>query len=884
MKKSYNSKNAQSKKNTKSAKKTDAINKTKSTNPTNSTNNSNNILLTHLTEFRVYYLSALIISAVFILSLIISSRNPFGTLPPLKGDGMEQIFAKHMENIREIKKHVLPWHNTFSTAGFLSMFNYRTYDIMNPWLIIKYSLIDESLILADYIFSLLLNLILSSSAIIFYLTHRSTLCFERKDMRLLPISLLYTLSAYNIIMYSYEIFKYACYLPLIILGMEQMLYRKKHALYISALVMIITYEPYQAFILCEFLALYYLTMHFENVKDFLLKGLRFLASSVIAAGLSAFYLIPYYMIIRSSAYSEQDSHAPSILKSFGSFFTLITDYRALNRMNPVTENESQAAIYAGLIMLFIVPLYVLCREIKLKERIIKISILIILFIAFNNELLNYIMHGFHFQTKVPNRFAIFFVFILITMLGDVVSNIDNLKEKYVCGCIIIPSVLFGILYAAGTDIPTPSKVASIVFLVIYISLAIVFTVSRLGNEKLFHIMLYLSLIEIVINAVYMLPDQMMGTSEIISEAAVIDEITDKHPDMKRFDSLTEYICDNPLYHNIGQMCDINTLTYFASDYTHDIPERMKRYNITTGTNNINYYTGNPLADMMLGVRYHILKDELAADYSRYDKLDSYQGYNIYENPYYVSLGFVIPDNADSVGLTDCKDPLEYQNSIAVSMGGSNIFRKLELNSFNENEPLDEQGSVFAIDSEQYINVDEAYSYVYFHLSDDINGEVYTYIDNDIYYIGRVDSETRSLSFSYSMNELSRMNYKPVIAILDKEAMSSLHDILSTNCLTNTAYENNKISADINCSEDGTLYISLPYYDSWEILIDGQKVEKKRFMGGMGVPVNKGSHDITMRYTTAGATAGIIVSILTVIIILIILTVRFLKIVNSNYEK
>lgn len=825
-----------------------------------------------ITENRVYLLSVLIITAVFLICLLIAERYPFGTLPAIKGDGIGQLYAKHVENISEIKKNGLPYYNTFSSGGFLNMFGYRIYDLLNPWLIIKYYFLGSSLTLLDYTFSMFLNLILSSVSIIFYLSHRADNSFEKKDMRLLPISLIYTLCTYNLIMFSYESFKYACYLPFIILGLEQLVYKNKKSLFICIMVLMFIYGAYPAFILCEFLALYFLTMHFEDVKDFLRKAVRLGVSSLAAAGLTAVYLIPSYMLLSSSSYIETDNTAPSTLGLFDSIWDMFSGYRSLRNMEPVSSDRGQAAIYAGLVMLFVIPLFVLCKELKLSTRIRRTVLLLILFVSFNLGLLNYILHGFHFQTNVPNRYAIFFVFLLITMLCDVLINSKSISNRQLLCCVLIPSCFFSVIYMVFVGSSKGSAVYSTVLLALYSLSAVGCIVVGINAKSFFKAMVFVTAIELIINCLVVFPKQLDGNSEIVSDAEKINEVADKYPDMQKFYNLTEYVGDHQLYHNLGQLTNINTLSYFSSDYTSDMMHRMQYYNMSTGANNMNYYGGNPLANMMMGVKYHIIDIGNSAPYSVYDNSETFNDYVISENPNYISFGFVIPDeyidNINNIKQDDFKDPFEYQNAISKVFGAGDIYTVITCEPQVSGAPLNEDLSYFSIEPSAYDYDGSNYRNVFFQIGNNINGNLYTSNKTEIFYIGEINRENRAAAFSFKEDELNEVENHPYVAVYNKDALAELHEKLSESKLENVEYKDNKITGSINASQDGMLYISLPYYDSWDITIDGKSVDKSNFMGGIGVRVSAGNHTLSMKYNMPGIIPGIIVSIATLLIILV----------------
>ena len=91
-----------------------------------------------------------------------------------------------------------------------------------------------------------------------------------------------------------------------------------------------------------------------------------------------------------------------------------------------------------------------------------------------------------------------------------------------------------------------------------------------------------------------------------------------------------------------------------------------------------------------------------------------------------------------------------------------------------------------------------------------------------------------------------------------------HDILNKNCLKNVTYNNNIIEATLDTDKNGMLYISLPYYEGWNIYVDGIKTEKEKYLGGMGVNIQSGHHIIKMTYRTPYVLLGMIISITTLI--------------------
>ena len=81
-----------------------------------------------------------------------------------------------------------------------------------------------------------------------------------------------------------------------------------------------------------------------------------------------------------------------------------------------------------------------CNGIKKElEKIKKTLFLCFTYLAFDNELLNFIFHGFHHQWQVPNRFAAFFIVILLLIFNDIIDEIGEISKKKVAASVMILS-------------------------------------------------------------------------------------------------------------------------------------------------------------------------------------------------------------------------------------------------------------------------------------------------------------------------------------------------------------------------------------------------------------------------------------------------------------
>lgn len=114
------------------------------------------------------------------------------------------------------------------------------------------------------------------------------------------------------------------------------------------------------------------------------------------------------------------------------------------------------------------------------------------------------------------------------------------------------------------------------------------------------------------------------------------------------------------------------------------------------------------------------------------------------------------------------------------------------------------------------------------------------------------------------------------------SFSEGYSLLSENQLELTLFDTDYIEGSLLSSRDGVFFTSIPYDEGWEIFIDGQKQETKKAAGYfLSCPIEKGEHEIILKYTVPGIKVGAVISLLSFIsaAAMIILTKR-----SRNTEK
>ena len=119
---------------------------------------------------------------------------------------------------------------------------------------------------------------------------------------------------------------------------------------------------------------------------------------------------------------------------------------------PINIADDQIGVnaFCGTVTLILAVLYLLDKNIKLRERIAKTALLVLLYASFDVNVLNYIWHGFHVQNGLPNRFAFIYIFLMLTMAFDAWRHMHKFKVWQVLLAMAAP--LAFAIYSAVTGL------------------------------------------------------------------------------------------------------------------------------------------------------------------------------------------------------------------------------------------------------------------------------------------------------------------------------------------------------------------------------------------------------------------------------------------------
>lgn len=287
-----------------------------------------------------------------------------------------------------------------------------------------------------------------------------------------------------------------------------------------------------------------------------------------------------------------------------------------------------------------------------------------------------------------------------------------------------------------------------------------------------------------------------------------------------------------------------------------------------------------------------------------------------ENDKTLSLGFMVDDAVKDLAFTE--SPFYNQNLLASKMCGCdiNMFESAEWNCDTDNgvllpytrgesEELDKyvtfsglnEGYLFVskkeydsnehnkIEKEDYF-ADDTIEFDFIVKDNDkpVYGFINREIDYKTYVMIRTPEETDVLENSGMTHYLNNSYisalghnddgeyeesiilpvgvstefcYDISFAEYDEKEYEKVYDILYQNQMSIDKIEDGYVKGSINVKEDGVMFTSIPYDDGWQVYVDNNKVNPIALLEGafLGIDLQKGEHDIEMKYTAAGAQAG-----------------------------
>ncbi|NLJ95114.1 MAG: YfhO family protein [Clostridiaceae bacterium] len=702
-----------------------------------------------------YFLAAFFVPLIIILfSYAIQGVYPFGEKHILTVD----LYHQYAPFLRELRDKILSGDSLFYTwTGGLGFNFYAviTYYLASPFNLLLLFFGNDQL--SDAVLLITILKIASSSLSFYFFAYKK---HKKHDLFQLALSFGYALSAYSIA-YSWNIMwlDTIILLPLVVLGLIMLIEGKSVRLYILSLVLILIVNYYTAFFVCIFLFFYYFVISVDienknkfknnknklNRKKWLTFG-KFAGSSLFAAMLAAITLLPtIYALLDTSATGDT---FPEKFEFFEPFIDFTS--RLLIPAN-LSIRDGMPNLYMGVIILLLLPFFFLNKRISSKRKIAYGSLLVVLIFSLNNNVLNFIWHGFHYPNQLPYRNSFVLVFFLCQIALTSYhewkiyklpknpveeENLDIAFPKVVqeknqnsvwFRFLGVWAILLLLLQKIDPDIYTAEMiVASLILLFIY-TLVLNSAKDKNVNKRFIGILLFFVMtMELSMNSIIginsITENEYYGNREGYKAGEYPNSIHERVEQIKdlNINSRASLWPDKSV--NDPMLYGYPGLTVFASTYREEPVQFFSK--LGYDNNGINSYqnTGsNIIVDSLLGLEYKITSPTRDEQTSFYNLIDEDDQTKLYKNLYALPLLYEVPSTAINFSLDENKTAFENQKKWINLLSGNEemlqiIDPELTLGLGNQIEHLG--NNEYSISKEEGFNGERYFS---FEISPEVAG-------------------------------------------------------------------------------------------------------------------------------------------------------------------
>ena len=357
------------------------------------------------------------------------------------------------------------------------------------------------------------------------------------------------------------------------------------------------------------------------------------------------------------------------------------------------EAEAAPNLYCGVGSIALAFLFLTCKEIKIREKICSVLLLLFLMVSCIIRQLDYIWHGFHFTNMIPYRFSFLFSFVLLIMAYRAFLLWEQFKPWQI---IVATGLSLGIIFCSDKASTAVFLVFNLVLLFLYISVLFYQVLPMPSRKKhnkeeqeklqtdrrqlctrtLAGVMVVELILNLVNYGIYFAGTNIENYPKGKADAAQAIEY------MKELEK------DNLFYRaeathtqslNDGALNGYNGITTFTSSAFVNVTEFMQAlgYGAKDNYNRYCYEEASPVANLFLGLKYMLERDGYVEENSYFDEVGRFGKVALLENNAYLPLGFLANTELGDFKFTNRNNHFYFQNDLVEAATGiSDVWKTL----------------------------------------------------------------------------------------------------------------------------------------------------------------------------------------------------------------
>lgn len=692
-----------------------------------------------------------------------------------------------------------------------------------------------------------------------------------------------------------------CITPLVALGICKLLTENKFRLFTVTLALSLLANYYIGLFTCIFVLLVFIAysiVKWEGFKKFFKKLVQTGIFSMIAIGITAFFLLPAYFGLQNT-HATSSNFPNTFAINIGGSNDLIGVLTALQKIfsnfmtfaePAVKEADALPNIACGTISIVLGILFFTCKKISFKEKIVDLCLILFMFLSCIIRQLDYIWHGFHFTNMIPYRFSYLISFVLVVMAFRAFMLIDKTSMWDVILAALFTALL--IIMGIGTQKDYVLYGTAIVAAIICIML-LLYT-KRLIPKNVLLIVLavvvigesgataYIGVKTTTVTGTYDYPRGEEKTAEIIDHMYQLEENT---KELWRAEMTTTQTL------NDGALNGYNGLSMFNSMANENITRFFENFGMMgwKSGNRYTYAESSPVTNMFMNLKYLISRN--GAYQNTYDLQSVYEVENekLLLNEHYIPMGFMVNNGLLKWEENDNEDnfnQFEQQSEFFKLATGiqEDVYTPLEVVSQGHTSYEQFQVNKTEYGLYQYNCLDASitptvkWNYeapddgLYCMYADIDGGDDVTVMRNDaaqpntygmgrsyIACIGEFDKGDK-ISVYAQLKQGQSGSARVYVCKFNEDVFEKGYEAVSRDVMTTTNCTDSSMEGTINVSESGLFYTSIPYEEGWTATVDGKEVEITPVGNSLlAFELSEGEHTIKLNYYPKGFWIGFAVS-------------------------
>ena len=835
-----------------------------------------------------------------LIVMIVGGCKPFGTNSMLYSDMYHQYypFFKTFRSALLSGDSLLYNWNIGMGIDFLGLYSYYLASPLNLLSI----LVPEQWVL-EY-FCLLVPIKLGLASMFFGIFLQKI--FQKNDLSVSLFGSFYGLCAWAL-GYQWNVMWLDTFalLPLVMLGMVSLLKDKKFVLYTITLFLSVAINYYIGLFTCIFVLLSFICYEicrFKGLRALWNDLLRIATFSIIAIGMTAIITLPTLAALQNTQSSVNTFPKGFYLNMtdeenlLGLLKTMLKVAGNMNGGISPSFKEGLPNLYCGVFTIVFAFLYLLCGQVRLRDRLCTAFLLLLFNVSFIIRQLDYIWHGFHFTNMIPFRFSFLYSFVMLYMAYSAWVNRKHFRLWQV---IVAAVAATGIMFCHLDFTNELFWVYNSVLLILYAGILIYHSTLRTAptedenaqkNIQLRPmlqgicslVLLGVIAVEVILNvANFSSQFPLTNTTDYPKGTDSTATVLEHMESLESEDSFYRAEVTHAQTLNDGALNGYYGISAFTSSANVHVTEFMKAlgYGALNTYNRYCFEESSPVANLFLGLKYMIERDDKVEENPYFSKIFSERTVHLLENNAYLPLGFLANPQLLNVDFNSDGNMFAFQNELirqaagleqdvwyilpgtALTIGGNcPLVTPQPATGYCSYATKEETGTV----TYSYTADREGLVCINLNLSKHNNFSVWLNGDklyNETYSLPQMLSvctvrpgDVFEIKLACKANEVGNSTISA--AILNETYFRQAYDTLAASTLELTKFSNTQLEGSIICDRDGVLYTSIPQNGNWVAYVDGKETDTVLIGDAMmGLLLTEGDHTIRFVYRNEAFSLG-----------------------------